>query len=84
MIGDGAHDVVIAQFGNSRDRVVLPVAPEGGSRVYDFATHDRSLALGGVYVAICGNRQVTFRIDRDAKPGQTPALGRLIAFPPAP
>jgi hypothetical protein len=84
VIGDGAHDVVIARFGNSHDRVMLPVKSEGGRRVYDFATHDRSLAPGDVYVATCGDRQVTFRIDREAKPGQTPVLGRLIAFPPAP
>ena len=84
VIGDGAHDVVIARFGNSHDRVVLPVKSEGGRRVYDFATHDRSLAPGDVYVATCGDRQVTFRIDREAKPGQTPVLGRLVAFPPAP
>lgn len=84
VIGDGAHDVVIARFGNSHDRVVLPVKSEGGRRVYDFATHDRSLAPGDVYVAICGDRQVTFRIDREAKSGQTPVLGRLVAFPPTP
>jgi hypothetical protein len=83
VIGDGAHDVVIARFGNSRDRVALSVTSESGRRVYDFATHDRSLTPGGVYVAICGERQVTFRIDREAKPGQTPVLGRLVAFPPA-
>ena len=84
VIGDGAHDVVIARFGNLRDRVALPAKSEGGRWVYDFATHDRSLAPGDVYVASCGDRQVTFRIDRDAKSGQTPVLGRLIAFPPAP
>ena len=82
--GDGVHDVVITRFGNSRDRVTLPAVSDGGRPVYDFATHDRSLTPGDVYIATCGDRQVTFRIDRDAQPGLTPALGRLLAFPPAP
>ena len=84
VIGDGAHDVVITRFGDSRDRMTLPVASEGERRTYDFATHDRSLTPGEVYVATCGDRQVTFRVDRDAQPGPTAALGRLVAFPPAP
>jgi hypothetical protein len=82
--GDGVHDVVITRFGDSRDRVALPAVSEGGRPVYDFATHDRSLTPGDAYIATCGDQQVTFRIDRDAQPGLTPALGRLLAFPPAP
>jgi hypothetical protein len=83
VIGDGAHPVVIAPFGDSRDAATLP-APGGVFRAYDYAAYDRSLTPGQVYVATCGDRQVTFRIDHDAKPGRTPALGRLVAFPPAP
>jgi hypothetical protein len=82
--GDGVHDVVITPFGNSRDRVTLPAVSEDGRAVYDFAKHDRSPTAGDVYIATCGDRQVTFRIDRDAQPGLSPALGRLLAFPPAP
>ena len=84
MRGDGVHDVVITRFGNSRDRVTLPAVSDRGRPVYDFATYDRSLTPGDVYIATCGDRHVTFRIDRDAQPGLTPALGRLLAFPPAP
>jgi hypothetical protein len=84
IVGDGKNDVVIARFGDSQDRETLPLASSGGRPFYDYASHGRSLDSGAVYIATSGDRQVVFRIDREAAPGATPKLGRLIAFPPAP
>ena len=84
IVGDGKNGVVIARFGDSHDRETLPLATSGGRPFYDYASHGRSLDSGAVYVATSGDRQVVFRIDREAAPGSTPKLGRLIAFPPAP
>ena len=84
IVGDGKNDVVIARFGDSHDRETLPLASSGGRPFYDYANHGRSLDSGAVYIATSGDRQVVFRIDREAAPGATPMLGRLIAFSPAP
>jgi hypothetical protein len=84
IVGDGKNDVVISRFGDSQDRETLPLASSGGRPFYDYASHGRSLDSGAVYIATSGDRQVVFRIDREAAPGSTPKLGRLIAFPPAP
>jgi len=84
IVGDGKNDVVIARFGDSHDRETLPLASSGGRPFYDYASHGRSLDLGAVYIATSGDRQIAFRIDRQAASGATPKLGRLIAFPPAP
>jgi hypothetical protein len=84
IVGDGKNDVVIARFGDSHDRETLPLTSSGGRPFYDYASHGRSLDLGAVYIATSGDRQVVFRVDREAAPGATPKLGRLIAFPPAP
>jgi hypothetical protein len=84
IVGDGKNDVVIARFGDSHDRETLPLASSGGRPFYDYASHGRSLDSGAVYIATSGDRQVVFRIDREAAPGATPMLGRLIAFSPAP
>jgi hypothetical protein len=82
IVGDGKNDVVIARFGDSQDRETLPLSSSGGRPFYDYASHGRSLVSGAVYIATSGDRQVVFRIDREAAPGATPKLGRIIAFPP--
>jgi hypothetical protein len=84
IVGDGKNDVVVILFGDSRNSETLPLASSGGRPFYDYASHGRSLDPGAVYVATSGDRQVMFRIDREAAPGATPRLCRLIAFPPAP
>jgi hypothetical protein len=84
IVGDGKNDVVVIQFGDSRNSETLPLASSDGRPFYDYASHGRSLDPGAVYVATSGDRRVLFRIDRDAAPGATPKLGRLVAFPPAP
>ena len=84
IVGDGKNDVVVIQFGDSRNSETVPLASGGGRPFYDYASHGRTLSPGALYVATSGDRQVMFRIDREAAPGATPKLGRLIAFPPAP
>jgi hypothetical protein len=84
IVGDGKNDVVVILFGDSRNSETVPLANSGGRPFYDYASHGRSLDPGAVYVATSGDRRVIFRIDRDAAPGATPKLGRLVAFPPAP
>lgn len=49
-------------------------------RFYDMARSDKSLAAGGSYVATLGPRKVAFKVSADAKPGATPAVGRLVRF----
>ena len=84
VVGDGKNDVVITRFGDSRVAETLPLVSNNGRRFYDYASHNRSLTAGAVYVATSGDRRVIFRIDPEAGPGATPKLGRLIAFPPTP
>ncbi|MGQ0664640.1 MAG: hypothetical protein ACT4P2_13905 [Pseudomonadota bacterium] len=47
---------------------------------YDFAKADRTLAPGGLYRAIAGERQVVFKVDQNANPGAGPLVGRLLRF----
>ncbi|MFD2181382.1 hypothetical protein [Rhodoplanes azumiensis] len=49
-------------------------------RFYDMARSDKSLAAGGSYVATLGSRKVAFKVSANAKPGVTPAVGRLVRF----
>jgi hypothetical protein len=49
-------------------------------RFYDFAKWGSKLAAGGIYRASLGNHEIIFRIDGNAKAGNTPLLGRLVRF----
>ena len=50
---------------------------------YDFATANIALAAGGIYRANVGAQVVVFKVDPNAKPGQTPIAGRLLRLQPA-
>lgn len=56
----------------------LKVALKDG--VADLALTDQRLALGGIYSVKLGSRSIIFRVDRYARPGDLPALSRLIRF----
>jgi hypothetical protein len=43
----------------------------------DFAKSDVVLAPGGIYRAKLADREIVFKIDPDAKPGDAPLVGRL-------
>jgi hypothetical protein len=49
-------------------------------RFYDFAKTRVILAPGATYLATFGKRSVVFKIDRQAKSGATPIIGRLLRF----
>jgi hypothetical protein len=50
---------------------------------YDFAKADKALVAGGLYRASVGSRQIVFKVDPYARPGQAPIVGRLLRFAPA-
>jgi hypothetical protein len=50
-------------------------------RFYDFAKRGKHLAAGGIYSMSSGQAAVVFKIDSQAKPGNTPVLGRLLRLP---
>jgi hypothetical protein len=53
-------------------------------RFYDFAKAHQALTPGATYVASLGRLSVVFKIDRRAKRGSTPIIGRLLRFVAAP
>jgi len=49
-------------------------------KFYDFAKAHVVLTPGGTYLASFGTLTVVFKIDRQAKSGSTPIIGRLLRF----
>jgi len=49
-------------------------------RFFDFAKTDRNLTAGGIYRISEGKRDIVFKVDPHAKPGNTPIVGRLLRF----
>ncbi|HLX17437.1 MAG TPA: hypothetical protein VKS24_19790, partial [Bradyrhizobium sp.] len=47
-------------------------------KFFDFASANRALASGGIYLATFGRSRIVFRIDPLAKSGATPMVGRLL------
>lgn len=76
--------VVIERLDKTGERFEIPGAgrPLHHGRFYDFAEDDKQLAATGVYKATIGSKQVTFRVDANAKPGKTPLAGRLLRLTP--
>ena len=58
--------------------VDLSAASTVRGRFYDFASTNTALTPGGTYAASLGPRRTVFLIDRQAKPGLTPIIGRLV------
>jgi hypothetical protein len=77
-----AGTVVIERIDQVRERYVLDIAKGEllHGAFYDFAQRGKALAPGGVYRASIGGQEFVFKIDPDAKPGQTPIVGRLLRF----
>lgn len=78
----GGNRLVIERLDRKEDRLdfVLPIGRLTRGRFFDFADDSRTLSPGGVYRATAGQNSVVFQIDRSAKPGRTPILGRLLHF----
>lgn len=47
-------------------------------KFYDLAAAGKSLTAGGTYAAMLGSRKVVFKVDPLARPGASPAIGRLV------
>jgi hypothetical protein len=60
------------------DRPQNPIILEAGSDGIDLAAAGISLKKGGLYRARAGEREITFRVDKFARPGAMPLLSRLI------
>jgi hypothetical protein len=73
----GRSTVVIERLDVVGERHVAQLGRKWRAYV-DFATSGTSLAPGGIYRLIVGARQFVFKVDAAAKPGRTPAIGRLL------
>ncbi len=76
----GGGRLVIARLDKSGEYIALTIEPKQLVRgaFFDFARDGESLTAGGVYGARWNRRLTVFKVDPDAKPGQTPIVGRLL------
>jgi hypothetical protein len=58
--------------------VDLTAASVMRGKFYDFAKTGTTLTPRGIYAVSLGSRRTVFLVDRDAKPGRTPIIGRLV------
>ena len=58
--------------------VDLTAASVARGKFYDFAKTSTALKPGGTYAASLGSRRTVFLVDRQAEPGATPIIGRLV------
>jgi hypothetical protein len=58
--------------------VDLTAASVTRGKFYDFAKTSTTLKPGGTYAASLGSRRMVFLVDRQAEPGATPIIGRLV------
>jgi hypothetical protein len=61
-----------------RYEVDLATASLARNRFYDFARTGTALKRGGIYAASLGPRRTVFAVAREAEPGLTPIIGRLV------
>jgi hypothetical protein len=76
--------LLIERLDQSSERYLLDVTSEQlvSGKFYDFARWGRNLAAGGRYRISLDAKEVTFKVDPGAQPGNTPILGRLLRFAP--
>jgi hypothetical protein len=74
--------LLIERIDQASERYVVDVENEHllHGRFYDFSKRGRNLAAGGIYRMSLGGQEIVFKIDPQAKPGNTPILGRLLRF----
>lgn len=83
-IKGGGH-LLIERLDRPGERIEVDI---GGRQLFrgaffDFAKENKALAAGGVYRASVGSREIVFKVDPDARPGQAPVIGRLLRFQPS-
>ncbi len=74
--------LIIERLDKPRERYEIPPSSTSllRGRFYDFAKSGKSLAPDGIYVARLGAREIVFKVDPRAKPGEAPMVGRLVRF----
>jgi hypothetical protein len=82
VVPGGGGSVVIVRLDTAGERHEAQLGRRPPAHV-DFAAGKTSLAPGGTYRLIAGTRQLVFRVDAAAKPGRTPAVGRMLRLDPA-
>jgi hypothetical protein len=77
---NGAGKLVIARLDRDGEYFALNVAPNQllRGRFLDLAAEGKSLTAGAVYGARWKGRLVVFKVDPNARSGQTPIIGRLL------
>ena len=63
--------------GERHDVDLTPASVVRG-KFYDFAKTRTTLRPGGVYAASLGSKRAVFLVDRQAEPGSSPIIGRLV------
>jgi hypothetical protein len=82
VVAGGSGRVVIVRLDAAGERHEAQLGRKPPAHV-DFATSRMSLAPGGTYRVVAGTRQLVFKVDAAAKPGHTPAVGRMLRLDPA-
>jgi hypothetical protein len=77
---NGGGKLVIARLDQDGEYLALIIDPNQllRGRFLDLAAEGKSLTAGGVYGARWNGRLVVFRIDPNARSGQSPIIGRLL------
>jgi hypothetical protein len=75
--------LVLERLDQRGERHELAVTEQALTRgaFFDCAKAGVALAAGGIYRAKFADREIVFKIDPDAKPGDAPLLGRLARLP---
>ena len=76
----GGGQITIARLDQTEAPVTLNIPAQQLLRgsFFDMAKAERVLVAGGVYRISVGERQIVFKVDTEAKPGQAPMLSRLL------
>jgi hypothetical protein len=76
----GRGRLVVERLDVKGERYDVDLTPASVVRgkFYDFAKTRTTLRPGGVYAASLGSKRAVFLVDRQAEPGSSPIIGRLV------
>jgi hypothetical protein len=76
----GHGKLVVERIDMKGERYAVDLTPASvvHGKFYDFAKAGTSLKPGGTYAASLGSQRIVFLVDRQAEPGPTPIIGRLL------
>jgi uncharacterized membrane protein YtjA (UPF0391 family) len=76
----GRGKLVVERLDAKGERYEFEIGPASTVRgkFYDFARTGTTLNAGGIYAASSGARRVVFLVDRQAEPGSSAIIGRLV------